>query len=287
MENKITSLSQYINVVESRYDNYPLHRYLDPTYEMFLFRGVCDHNYTLIPSIFRKQKDNDYENYTYISYASERNILTSFIVEASGHIDIPLKELFRWAEYAQHFGVPTRFLDWTSNPLVALHFACSSKKEKDGVVWLLNFPEYLNIIDPKLMEYNGTAKNDMFSQLLDNTSKIELPFIHLPCYVDARMSAQSSYFMIWGIKKVPLEELLSNKCCNIDKLSEDTDNARQDNVLLKAIIPAENKQKILRELDLIGINEKSLFPGLDGIGKYIEKKFRLDFSELEANASYL
>ena len=46
---------------------------------------------------------------------------------------------------------------------------------------------------------------------------------------------------------------------------------------------ADRKQPLLRELDMVGINEKTLFPGLDGIGRYMERKFRFDYNEAVEN----
>lgn len=65
--------------------------------------------------------------------AREYEILSRIIKEASAYIANVLREDYLlWMEYVQHFGVPTRLLDFSSNPLVALYFCCKNKPEIDG-----------------------------------------------------------------------------------------------------------------------------------------------------------
>ena len=75
--------------------------------------------------------------------------------------------------------------------------------------------------------------------------------------------------MVWGKKEEPLDKLIPKSITDSIELNENT-------CLWQFNVPANNKKKILRSLDDIGINEKTLFPGLDGIGRYIENKFRFD-----------
>ena len=50
--------------------------------------------------------------------------------------------------------------------------------------------------------------------------------------------------------------------------------------LFKLDIDKNRKQYLIRQLDMLGINEKTLFPGLDGIGRYIERKYHFDYDEV-------
>jgi len=98
------------------------------------------------------------------------------------------------------------------------------------------------------------------------------------------MSAQSSFFMVWGNNKEPLEKLIPREnwmiYSNLNKDGVRRFNILQEQgVLLKLPIYNDQKQQIMRRLDMLGINEKTLFPGLDGIGRYIERKFRFDYDE--------
>lgn len=98
------------------------------------------------------------------------------------------------------------------------------------------------------------------------------------------MSAQRSYFLVWGSKKDSLEKLLQDENLFMDLPENDNGvrlygEAQQKDILFKFIIPSDRKQIMLHELDIVGINEKTLFPGLDGIGRYVERQYRFDYKE--------
>ena len=106
--------------------------------------------------------------------------------------------------------------------------------------------------------------------LLNGNLHCEYPILYTPYYVDMRMSAQGSYFMIWGTQRKPLEYLLNSEETKMD-LPEKENGIRAYGtheitaLLFRFIVLADRKQSILHELDTVGINEKNLFPGLDGI----------------------
>ncbi len=286
----INTLSQLIDSIERIRSYYPSQIMNDnPVTTLFLYRGVCDHSFKLLPSVYRKVTDDVdghlITNDKYLVWRDEKSLLLSFIHEASGILNIPTDDLFRWAEYAQHYGVPTRFLDWSSNPFVALYFACKDANKKDGCVWLLHQQNYHRFFTKTI---SSPSSDKTIKQIVTNSfnekEEIDYPVLYTPYYVDARMSAQCSYFLVWGAKKDPLEDMLTDKSLLID-LPENDEGYRtygkpqETNVLFQFIIPADRKQPLLRELDMVGINEKTLFPGLDGIGRYVEKKHRFDYNE--------
>jgi len=121
-------------------------------------------------------------------------------------------------------------------------------------------------------------------EMMNYEISIELPLLYTPYYIDSRMSAQGSYFMVWGTRQERLEEILKDERYYM-KLPEKDNGVyfygeeQREAILLRFIIDASMKQTMLRELDLMGINEKTLFPGLDGVGRYIERKFRFNYNE--------
>jgi hypothetical protein len=289
----ISSLSQYLEIIEKLKSYYPSNAFFNnPVTNSFLYRGHSDKTYKLIPKIFRKHIDFVEEkeaiNDTYLSWAKEKDLLYSFIREASGILSIPTDNLSRWAEYAQHYGVPTRFLDWSSNPLVALYFACRDKTETDGSVWLIHAINYRQFLNNKFNAYANLTIQEIINKIYNSDIDFEFPILYTPYYVDSRMSAQGSYFMVWGTCSKPLENMFSS--AELKMNLPETDNgsrtfgtAQDKNLLFQFIIYSDRKQPILHEIDTVGINEKTLFPGLDGIGRYVERKYRFDYNEALCN----
>lgn len=285
----ISALSQYIEAIEKLKSYYPSGVFLNnPAANQFVYRGLCDKAYTLLPGIFRKQTDtidgHAIENDTYLAWANEKDLLYSFMHEASGILTIPTDDLLHWAEYAQHYGVPTRLMDWSSNPLAALYFACRDNITTDGAVWLLHKTNYKRFLASRTRAHKEKTISKIVEEIFNETSDVEHPILYTPYYGDSRMSAQGSYFMVWGILRNPLERMLSADDLQMN-LPETDDGSRtygkeqEEGLLFRFNIYADCKQPLLHELDTVGINEKTLFPGLDGIGRYVERRYRFDYNE--------
>ena len=262
----------------------------------FSYRGVCNSSYPLLPGIYREieLKENGISGKEKVYLAREYEILSHFIKEASGYISNILKDDYLlWMEYAQHFGVPTRLLDFSSNPLVALYFCCKYKPETEGSVWVLNEINFYNwcchsdfvihnepitkqqIINSIIAEMKGSFDYD--------PEKIEMkrPISYIPYYIDQRMIAQSSRFLIWGTENRPLEEMVNESQYMI--LSPEGMRygiVGDTRCLFQFKIPSCCKYSILKQLNICGINEKALFPGLDGIGRYIADIYRTNVDDL-------
>ena len=176
---------------------------------------------------------------------------------------------------AQHYGLPTRALDWSYDYRVALYFTVkdvlNSNNNSDGVLWALNHklievPEYNNL------QYNLR--------------------IHRPEYnTNPNLNAQKGLFTFLeryvGEYNKPLDEIISselnqkpeNKGVSISKDVKVTvvpsDISKDDVVFYKFIIPKEIKPEILNELYLEGYSEEYLFPGYKGVSKSIINRVKL------------
>jgi hypothetical protein len=223
-------------------------------------RGQRVISWDLVPTIGRD------DEYTPIK---ERNILHRFRRRSYSHYNRVLSD---WENMllARHHRLPTRMLDWSTNPLVGLYWACGrepkcdktdddgkERKEdlcpdKDGAVWaFVRQPqeEYdINIFKQQPYEYDDEGE---FGFLIDGV-KIIYPFV-----VSPRLNAQGGYFTIQDKPKEPLE---TYKWEDYERKDYDIFHVR------KWKVPAENKSKILQLLNDVGIDQKTLFPDLDGLG---------------------
>ncbi len=182
-----------------------------------------------------------------------------------------LEDCSGWISIMQHHGLPTRLLDWSQSPLIALYFAVyKSDYTKDAVVWAL--------LPTKLNELSQLKTTDLFML----SSEEVLPIIRAGIYgdtpvndfiavegqqIDMRMFLQQSTFTLHG-SGTPLEEL---------------DEA--ETFLTKIVIPSANIKSILQELMLLGFDESKLFHDLSSLAKYIKthEKIAIEFEKVNPN----
>ncbi len=191
-----------------------------------IYRGVSREDYRLIPSMGRKNYNVDLERVVIGMFKRQALPYTSFVPTTD----------WEWLTLAQHHGLPTRLLDWTRNPLVALYFAVNTDNSCDGAVYINR--EDLNII--KVGE-----QPDPFG--------IEVVSKFLPNHINNRIIAQDSLFTIHP------------------KPSEIFDNSMID----KYIISHKLKAGIKKALAKYGIHPRTLFPDLDGLSSYIKWHYKI------------
>lgn len=222
----ITSLGDFTNLIKTKKSKFP-NNFLtnNPVNDIFVYRGCSDLSYGLLPGLLRKTIDgeeNKIENDKYLALGNEKLILTEFINYASKFIKLDQTDYVHWAEYAQHYGLPTRFLDWTCNPLVALFFACKDNDDKDGCVWLLHDYNYRKLVHQNSDNFNpnfniGESIKSMMTDENPN-AKYKMPIVYKPTYVDDRMNNQKSIFMAWGSNEAPFEDMVSGEIEHIENI---------------------------------------------------------------------
>jgi hypothetical protein len=109
-------------------------------FDQSLWRGHGDAEWPLLPHVFRPDPRTGYPPY------NESGLISHFLVRAPTRSNTKTPEpndYFGWLFLAQHYGLPTRLLDWSESPLVALYFAVTDQEDRDGCIWAL-WPVELN-----------------------------------------------------------------------------------------------------------------------------------------------
>jgi len=156
-----------------------------------------------------------------------------------------------WALMQQH-GAPTRLLDWSTSPYVALYYAVNDFSEKnDGVVYSLDE----NLLNAVYMS-RGETEKDIIQQIKSSVEENQPANKHLVVLVasklTSRMIAQQSRFTVTTHLLTPH-----------DKMAEEIGG---NEVIRKWVIPYELKPKFLKNLKAMNITASALFPGIDGLG---------------------
>jgi hypothetical protein len=238
-----------------------------PTQVAYLFRGQPDANRSLLPSFARYARESDLTSPQAIRI--EDHALTEFARQAHLHLPpsilMETRGLMGWWSLMQHYGAPTRFLDWTKSPFVAAYFAVAGHFDKPGAIWVVHvdtvrrrWPSGLPVDQGKDAEINVLCS----PQAQDLA---ELHFVRRPRETD-RMAAQQGFFSLSPQVLADHAELL------LDATSDPDPDGPQ---FFRFIVEPEKKLDFLRRLVGMNVTARSLFPGVDGLGKTVEELVRI------------
>ncbi len=219
------------------------------------YRGQADSSWELTPSVQRNGYDKSETYITNDFYIRVKQVITN----------PPIKENFSaWMAMMQHYGLPTRLLDWSMSPLVAAFFATEGFEEhkgSDACIWVL-FPRLLNIsqgFGNFVMPNDAYSVQEMLVRAFKEKAQIDERFVDkvMACCStekDLRMYSQQSTFTVHNTNR-KLTEI-----CTSD-------------MLFKLVIPKSRRRYFLESLDYFGINRSFIYPDVEHIASEIKRKY--------------
>ena len=262
----ITSLDEYLNAIND------IRKQRMQRSKNIFFRGVSNKAFTLLPSVYRENKPKNLE----------KKMLYEFQLKAQPHgINHNSEDIAKWLVDMQHYGMPTRLLDWSLSPLIALYFAVEDESfaDNDAAVHILNSKKLMQFSRKRRsaswlkfdsINVNARAlliiKKEKEIKSIENYQKvnIEYPVPFFPQHSNPRLIAQGSCFTIHGQQKKAIDEI-------IDTVTLRGKTITRDDFHYKLIIDGDSKQNIRQELENIYINQHTIFPDLYGLAGKIRK----------------
>lgn len=256
---KVSTVAEYIK----RFEAYP-------SYSRYWFRGVAKSSYTPVPKLLWK-KATEYEG----------SLEHEFLISYKSYLDS--SNLNSWEVFAlmQHHGLPTRLLDWSESPLIALFFALTSEPSSNSyrVVWVMD-PFSLNnavigervvfcpaVIEDTTVSTKSTPSGagiDLNSYLPPNLSPDTLEMPDHPLAISStqhmrRISSQRGCFTVHGHSPDPIDSYLEKDVdFHMIKIDARTKKARKS---------------MLKTLSNIGIDEEHIYKDLDSLCARINREF--------------
>jgi hypothetical protein len=257
------TVSGWAHLIDALYQgawNEDLRRFRTP----FVYRGMCDAACDLSTSLMRAARG--YPDLARL----EGHLLRNFRKYAQMDATVG-RSIWSWLALAQHHGLQTRLLDWTWSPLIAAHFVTDNldRYESDGVLWAVNVPGANRLLPAPLRELAEREGGDVFTAemldgVADSLDKLErldandfVVFLEPPS-LNIRIANQFALFSLMSRPHGCLDSWL----------------AAHEGLARRIVIPAALKWEVRDKLDQAGITERMLYPGLDGLGRWLSRYYR-------------
>lgn len=223
---------------------------------LWLLRGQANHDWGLIPSLTRCFAGRQVSRRK--AHGMEESARRKFEGQAHLHLGPAIVQTGSWSQFKwwmlmQHYGCPTRLLDWSQSPYVALYFAVDQLPDCNGALWIIRGDEVDSLMDQRHGGIVDVIAADGFSQESADPALFPI-FAHL--HTERSVAQQGACTVC--------TDLFSDHADVLDALFA---KGAECDALRKVIIPAGLKHEFLSRLRCMNITASALFPGIDGMGK--------------------
>jgi hypothetical protein len=248
----------------------------------WIFRGQRDAEWRLRPWLERRVPIEDLptaELHLYKTFRAKAHLYTSLLPEPG--------DVVSWLAAMQHHGVPTRLLDWTYSPYVALYFAVQeehsapgdesavwaidvrmlNEKVSAGVTDLFDLPSDSRLSDPtrfRQMAFLYDAETGRLNTTFEDHPKAGFVAPLLPEFESQRLSSQQGLFLFNYNSNIPFQDSLSTMLAEGPK-----------QMVRKIVFPSSLRCDLLKRLFNLNIHPVSMFPDLGGLASFISMKQEL------------
>lgn len=223
------------------------------------YRGLSSAAYQLETTLQRMRGE-----YVHV----ERHLLRNFKKYAH-RAAVSQDSVWHWIAMGKHYGLPTRLLDWSHSPFVAMHFATANieKMGEDGVIWVVDYARAHELLPKNLRAQLRSEGAVLFTtellaksvRSLEELAEMAGDFVVFlePPSIDDRIVNQHALFSLMPSAATLMDEWLRG----------------HEELYRRIVIPAGLKWEIRDKLDQSNITERVMFPGLDGLSRWLRRHY--------------
>jgi hypothetical protein len=262
----VETLKAYISLVEGLRGNRKGHLW---------YRGCGKVSYKLKPSLYRHKGSKTIEDFMSL----EKLVLARFQQRSIPFHSRSLSDPWEWLFLMQHYGVPTRLLDWSESPLMALFFAVTSARHSlgsrgrpvfngDASIWILD-PAQWNKRAVDLRSFVGSVlttddpNTGAYKPVGDISTMKPFPIAIFGAHNSQRIVAQRGVFVCFGKDTRPMEVVYERERFPVDSL-------------MRVVVKRERLPHMHEALRRHGLTDSVAFPDLDGLAREIKREFSFE-----------